>query len=100
MRVLFTIALVPAIIGPTLAQAQACNDLKLAFCYGNAVAAPAMLATVPMAKLIKDRGGFRDLGACEEWGRTPYMMVDGGVESSVAGIVAGTCGECACRLAF
>jgi hypothetical protein len=85
---------------PNLVEAAACSDIHMAICAGNAAVAPAMFSAVPVVKAIKDRGGFRDLGACEEWGRTVGMMVDGGLDSTVAGIIAGTCGECACRLAF
>lgn len=75
--------------------ASACNDIQLALC-----GATLMNFAVPTAMKLKREGGFRDYGACEEWGRSARMMADGGVDESVARQIAGTCGECACREAW
>ncbi len=54
---------------------------------------------VPILKAVKDRGGFRDLGHCEEIARSSGEFA-GLVGGSIAQVLTGRCGECACGAAY
>lgn len=87
---------------PLLSNARAdpaCNDFWLAACGANAVAVGAATPALPLVKLAKDHGAFRDLGECEEVARDAGRLgnIIGPAGSS---ILAGKCGECVCRLAY
>ena len=98
MKVLFSLMVLGTVFTYNSAEAAACNDLRLAACYANALTASHMLAAVPVIQSLQST--FPDQGACEEWARSVRMMEDGGIEATVAVILARSCGECACRLAY
>jgi hypothetical protein len=79
----------------------ACSIVVAGLCWSNAVSAPLMGIALPIVKLAKGRGAFRDQGECEEIARDAGRL--GGLlgsEGSIAGALAGKCGECVCRAAY
>ena len=79
----------------------ACSLVQAGICWGNAVSAPLMVIALPLVKLAKDRGAFRDQGECEEIARDAGRLAAVlGPEANIAGVLAGLCGECVCRAVY
>lgn len=81
------------------AASPRCGDIEMGLCSLDAVPAR-MFAAVPLFRAAKERGVFRDLGHCEEIAGRDTVQLAGIVGRHLANLVVGTCGECACRLAF
>ena len=81
------------------AASPRCGDPFLALCSLDAVP-PTMFAAVPLIRAAKERGVFRDLDHCEEIAGRDTVQLAGIVGRQLANLIVGTCGECACRLAF
>jgi hypothetical protein len=82
-------------------RAAACSIVVAGLCWSNGVSAPLMGIALPIVKAAKDRGAFRDQGECEEIARDAGRL--GGLlgtEGSIAGTLAGICGECVCRAVY
>lgn len=82
-------------------RGAACNAIEAGLCWSNGVTAPPMGLALPLVKAAKDAGKFRDLGECEEVARDAGRLAGIlGPEASIAGVIAGKCGECVCRAAY
>jgi hypothetical protein len=99
-RISLASILVVTLLTQAVEARPACRNHHMALCMGNPAVAPNVHAAARLIGVARRNGLVTTLDSCQHIARDAGRLSGLINNSVVAGIVAGRCGECACRMAF